>query len=300
MKTGEEAGILAEDAVPVDANMPHVSGEAGPSAASAAASAQDAADHSPSPEDPDHGASDPTYKDPADKDPADQDAADRDSADPDDIDANCGSRAAEGHEVDRGEADRDEAGGDEVGDEEPGGDEPGDDESGDAGKPRRQAGAPVWTTVMALLVVALIIGVVTAAGYHSRVSNYNAQASSRQAAIAVATTAVTDLTTADYKDPTQYVDKLKPLAVGNFLSLFTNSASGFQDVLVQGKVQTTGRVAYVGVQRMGTGTAQLTVLAYVTVKNSQTPKGSQRVYRLAVSMIQSGSQWLVSNVEFVQ
>lgn len=230
MKTGEEAGTLAEDAAPADANMPH------------AASAPEGASST----DKDSVGQDTT------EEAAGQDPADRDSADL------------------------------------------------DATKPGRRAGAPVWTAVMALLVVALIVGLVTAAGYHSRVGNYNAQASNRQAAIAVATTAVTDLTTADYKDPTQYVDKLKPLAVGNFLSLFTNSASGFQDVLVQGKVQTTGRVAYVGVQRMGTGTAQLTVLAYVTVKNSQTPKGSQRVYRLAVSMIQSGSQWLVSNVEFVQ
>jgi Mce-associated membrane protein len=54
------------------------------------------------------------------------------------------------------------------------------------------------------------------------------------------------------------------------------------------------------VQQVGTDTAQLSVLAYVTVKNSQNPNGTQRAYRLSVSMVSAGSRWLVSNVEFVQ
>jgi Mce-associated membrane protein len=180
---------------------------------------------------------------------------------------------------------------------------PDGDESGveacDEAEPARRAGAPVWLAAMTVLVVLLIAGVVTIAINLSDVRGNDAQASSRAAAVSVARTAVTDLTTANYRDPQQYVQRLKPLAVGTFLSQFTNSASGFQDLLTQGKVQTTGRVVDVGVQRMGNGTAQLTVLVYETVKNSQTPKGSQRAYRMTVSMIQSGSQWLVSNVESV-
>jgi Mce-associated membrane protein len=174
-----------------------------------------------------------------------------------------------------------------------------DDEPDDEAKPARRAGAPIWLTAMTVLVALLIAGVVTVAINLSDVRGDNAQASSRAAAISVARTAVTDLTTANYRDPQRYVQKLKPLAVGTFLSQFTNSASGFEDLLTQGKVQTTGRVVDVGVQRLGSGTAQLTVLVYETVKNSQTPKGSQRAYRMTVSMIQSGSQWLVSNVESV-
>ncbi|MGH3166861.1 MAG: hypothetical protein ACRDN0_13360 [Trebonia sp.] len=162
-----------------------------------------------------------------------------------------------------------------------------------------EAGAPVWLAAMTVLVALLIAGIVTTAVTLSDAGAGNSQAGDRAAAIAIARTAVTDLTTADYKDPQQYVQRLKPLAVGTFLNQFTNSASGFQDLLTQGKVQTTGRVVDVGVQRMGSGTAQLTVLVYETVTNSQTPKGSQRAYRMTVSMIQSGSQWLVSNVESV-
>jgi hypothetical protein len=90
------------------------------------------------------------------------------------------------------------------------------------------------------------------------------------------------------------------VATGKFLGLFANSATGFTGVLIQGKVLTTGRVAEVGVQRAGADTAQLSVLAYVTVKNSQNPRGAQHAYRLSVSMISAGSRWLVSDVEFVK
>jgi Mce-associated membrane protein len=160
----------------------------------------------------------------------------------------------------------------------------------------RPAGAPIWLAAMAVLVALLIAGIVTTVLNASHVNNNNAQANDRSAAVAAARTAVTDLTTANYQDPQQYLNRLKPLAVGSFLSQITDSASGFEDLLTEGKVQSTGDVVDIGVQRTGTGTAQLTALVYETVKNSQTPKGSQRAYRMSISMIESGSQWLVSNV----
>jgi Mce-associated membrane protein len=80
----------------------------------------------------------------------------------------------------------------------------------------------------------------------------------------------------------------------------SNSASGFKAILAQGKVQTAGKVVSAGVEKFGGTTAQLAVLAYESVKNTETPSGSERAYRMTVSMVQSGSKWLVSNVEFVQ
>jgi Mce-associated membrane protein len=175
---------------------------------------------------------------------------------------------------------------------------PGDEAEplGDEAEPAPPAGAPAWLMAMTVLVALLIAGIVTAVMNLSHVRDDNAQASSRAAALAAARIAVTDLTTADYQNPQQYAERLKPLAVGSFLNQITDSASGFEDLLTEGKVHTTGNVVDIGVQRMGPGTAQLTALVYETVKNSQTPKGSERAYRMSVSMIQSGSQWLVSNV----
>lgn len=166
--------------------------------------------------------------------------------------------------------------------------------------PGRPAGAPVWTAAMAVLLALLIAGIATAAVFFLQVRHSAGIDGRRQAAIAAGRRAVTDLTTADYRHPQQYASRLRDEGTGRFLSLLGNSATGFRNVLIKGRVQTAGRVAEVGVRRLGAGSAELTVLAYVTVRNSQAPKGVQRVYRLSVSMIQAGPRWLVSRVEFVR
>jgi Mce-associated membrane protein len=178
--------------------------------------------------------------------------------------------------------------------------DPDDGDSGADEETGTPASAGVWAASVAVLCALLIAGLVIAGMSWSRASDANATSNGQQAAISAARTAVTDLTTADYRDPNAYSAKLKPLSAGQFLSTFGNSATGFKEILVQGKVQTTGKVMDVGVQKFSGTTAQLAVLAYVTVKNTQTPSGSQRAYRLNVSMVESGSKWLVSNVEFVQ
>lgn len=181
----------------------------------------------------------------------------------------------------------------------------GDSDSGDAGSGAvEESGGPasagVWAISVAALCALLIAGLVTAGMFWSRANDANASGNGEQAAEAAARTAVTDLLTADYQNPGAWSAKLKPLAAGQFLTVVGNSASGFKSILAQGKVQTTGKVVNVGVEKSGATTAQLAVLAYETVKNTQTPNGSERAYRMTVSMVQSGSKWLVSNVEFVQ
>ena len=173
-----------------------------------------------------------------------------------------------------------------------------DDDDGDvAGRP---ASAGLWAASVAVLVVVLIAGLVTAGMYWNRASGASATSNGQQQAESVARTAVTDLISANYKDPQGYAAKIKQVAVGKFLNEFGNASSGFAKILTEGQVQTSGTIEEVGVEKFDGNTAQFAVLANVTVKNTQTPQGAPREYRLQVSMIQSGSKWLVSNVEFVQ
>ena len=153
---------------------------------------------------------------------------------------------------------------------------------------------------MAVLLVLLVAGLAVAGFFLAQVRGADAASARRQAVVAAARHAVADLTTADYRYPRQYVDRLKADGTGKFLNLFTNSATGFTHVLIQGRVQTVGHVAEAGVQRLGSDTAEVSVLAYVTVKNAQAPNGAQRVYRMTIWLISAGSHWLVSNVEFVK
>lgn len=175
--------------------------------------------------------------------------------------------------------------------------EPAPDRSSGAAAP---AGAPGWAAAMALLLVLLIAGVTVAVSLLLQVRRADAASARRRAVVAAARAAVTDLTTADYRHPQRYLGRLRGDATGKFLSLLTNSATGFANVLAAGKVQTAGRVVAVGVQRAGPATAELTVVADVTVRNAQAPAGGRRVYRLRVSLIRAGGHWLVSNVDFVR
>lgn len=161
-------------------------------------------------------------------------------------------------------------------------------------------GAGAWTVSVAVLSVLLIAGLVTLGMFWNQTSGANATSSGQQAAEATARTAVTDLFTTSYKDPGAFATRLKPLAAGQFLSVVSNAASGFSKILEQGKVETTGQVQQVAIEQYNGTTAKVAVLAYETVKNTQTPQGSVRAFRMSLSMVKSGSSWLVSNLEFVQ
>ena len=215
--------------------------------------------------------------------PAEPDPGGEDSAEP------AGSAAAD----DAGDDAPEDVAGD-------AGDDDGEDDDGAGEETGSPASAGRWAVSVAVLVVALIAGLVTAGMFWGKANSANASDSSQQAAIAAGKTAVIDLTTVDYQNPGAWSAKLKPLAVGQFLSVVNNSSSGFKEILSQGKVQTTGQIVSVGVEKYTGTTATLAVLAYETVKNSQTPQGSERAYRITLSMVQSGSKWLVSNMEFVQ
>jgi Mce-associated membrane protein len=178
--------------------------------------------------------------------------------------------------------------------------EPADSASAEPGEAGRTAGAGIWAISVAVLCALLIAGLVTAGIFWNRAGKASAATDGQQAAIAAAKTGVGDLLTADYRNPGAWSARLKPVAAGQFLSVVSNSASGFKAILAQGKVQTAGKVVSAGVEKFGGTTAQLAVLAYESVKNTETPSGSERAYRMTVSMVQSGSKWLVSNVEFVQ
>lgn len=162
------------------------------------------------------------------------------------------------------------------------------------------ATAGAWAASVAVLVVLLIVGVVTAGMYWKQASATSATSSDKQAAMNTAQTAVTDLFTIDYKNPGAFAAKLKPIAAGQFLTVVSNASSGFGKLMQQGKVETTGKVQMMGVQQFGGTTAQVAVLAYETVKNSQSPQGSEHPFRMSLSLIKSGSKWMVSNLEFVQ
>lgn len=188
-------------------------------------------------------------------------------------------------------------------DEAPASDASGDD-GAEAGVDEAETEAPrpagAWAASVAVLVVLLIAGLVTAGLYWTKASSASADANGKQAAISTAETAVTDLFTIDYKNPNAWAANLKKLAAGQFLGVISNSSSAFAKIIPEGKVQTTGKAQLAGVESYKGDTAQVAVLGYEIIKNSQNPQGSERPYHMVLSMVKSGSNWVVSNLEFVQ
>lgn len=203
--------------------------------------------------------------------------------------------AAEAPADDAGTAEDEAPASDASGDD---GAEAGVDEDETEAEAPRPAGA--WAASVAVLVVLLIAGLVTAGLYWTKASSASADANGKQAAISTAETAVTDLFTIDYKNPNAWAANLKKLAAGQFLGVISNSSSAFAKIIPEGKVQTTGKAQLAGVESYKGDTAQVAVLGYEIIKNSQNPQGSERPYHMVLSMVKSGSNWVVSNLEFVQ
>lgn len=67
----------------------------------------------------------------------------------------------------------------------------------------------------------------------------------------------------------------------------------------QGKVDSTGTADEAGVSELTHDTATVLVAVRSTVKNTQTPQGAPRMYRMSVKLAKEGDKWLVSGMQFV-
>lgn len=86
---------------------------------------------------------------------------------------------------------------------------------------------------------------------------------------------------------------------GDFRAQFASMADGFQSLLDQGAVQSSGQVVGAGIAEADNDRATVLSAVTSTVKNSEAPDGEVRVYRMKLSLDHTAGRWLVSNVEFV-
>jgi Mce-associated membrane protein len=95
------------------------------------------------------------------------------------------------------------------------------------------------------------------------------------------------------------VARLLKSATGSFHAQFEKQTTTFEQVLKQSAVSSVGQVVEAGV--VSSDGTHVVVLSAVTatVKNTASPSGEQRVYRMLVSMQRVGKRWLVSDLEFV-
>ena len=108
-----------------------------------------------------------------------------------------------------------------------------------------------------------------------------------------------DLVTLPHGSADADVDRVRSHATGDFKSQISDTTGSFSTILKQGQVDSEGKARQVAVVSADDNHATTIAAVTSTVKNSETPEGQQRVYRMKLDLEQHDGKWLVSNVEFV-
>jgi Mce-associated membrane protein len=120
-----------------------------------------------------------------------------------------------------------------------------------------------------------------------------------KAAVAAARKEVLALTTISASSTNQDIDRILAGASKGFRAQFEDQATTFRKALSDAQVDSTGKIASAGLASFTGSKAQVLIAASGTVKNKKTTSAQPRNYRLKVSLVKSGGDWLVSGMDFV-
>ena len=164
--------------------------------------------------------------------------------------------------------------------------------------PRQSLGGGL---VAAIAVTGLGVAMLIAALLWTTVKLHNADAvtDARATALAAAKTFSIELATYDYHTLDRDFGAVIDHSTGTFKSDFTKASKDLQPLITKYQATSTGRVAAAGVQDATTDNAVVVLFVDQTVKNSSatTPRVDRN--RLRVTLVHSGSGWLVNKVEIL-
>ncbi|WP_231999166.1 hypothetical protein [Mycobacterium sp. 1081908.1] len=174
-----------------------------------------------------------------------------------------------------------------------------------AARRRRLSGRlrrPKWSTLAASL--AIIVTLVALAGSGYMIKEHRDAVQQRQRAaefVAAARQGVITLTSLDFNNAKQGVQRIVENSTGSFKDDFLKMADDFTKVVEQSKVISQGSVqaAAVELDTMTKDSAVVLVASTSEVTNAAGAKQDPRNYRLIVTVTRDGSQLKISKVEFV-
>jgi Mce-associated membrane protein len=187
--------------------------------------------------------------------------------------------------------------------------EPVADAEADAAQPaprrRRLSGRvrrPTWSTLAASLAVLVILGALAGSGYMIKEHRDAVQQRQRAAEfVAAARQGVVTLTSLDFNNSKQGVQRILENSTGSFKDDFLKMADDFTKVVEQSKVVSQGTVQAAAVElgSMTKDSAVVLVASTSEVTNAAGAKQDPRSYRLIVTVARDGGQLKISKVEFV-
>jgi Mce-associated membrane protein len=167
---------------------------------------------------------------------------------------------------------------------------------------RRLRRRPKWSTIAAALAILIIIGAASGSVYMV-LQHHNATRQQQRAAEfdAAARQGVVTLTSLDFNEAKQGVQRIVDDSTGSFKDDFLKMAGDFVKVVEQSKVVARGTVqaAAVELDSMTADSAVVLVACTSEITNAAGAKQDPRSYRLIVTMSREGGQLKMSKVEFV-
>jgi Mce-associated membrane protein len=152
-------------------------------------------------------------------------------------------------------------------------------------------------TASAVVIICALLGVSGWMAWHHH--NVLQERQRSAAFVATARQAVVNLTSLDFKNAKQDVQRVLDGATGEFRDDFQRRADDFASVVTDSKAVTEGSVAATAVESMGHDSAVVLVLANERVTNVAGAKDAPRTFRFRVSVVHDGDELKVSKVEFV-
>ncbi|MFD4369422.1 hypothetical protein [Rhodococcus sp. NPDC058521] len=154
---------------------------------------------------------------------------------------------------------------------------------------------------LALTAMSLVtIGALVVAGLiglnHTRVQ---ADASRANAFVVAARQGVEALTTLDYRNAENDVQRLLARSTGEFYEDFIGRSEDFTSVIEQSEVTTKGNVTGSAIESLGDGTAEVLVSATSEVTNAAGAEQEPRIWRLRVTVDDIDGELKISKVDFV-
>jgi Mce-associated membrane protein len=166
----------------------------------------------------------------------------------------------------------------------------------------RRLRRPKWSTIAASVAIIIIVAALAGSGY--MIKEHRDAVRQRQLErefAAAARQGVVSLTSLDFNEAKQGVQRILDNSTGSFKDDFVKMADDFTKVVEQSKVISQGSVqaAAVDLDTMTNDSAVVLVASTSEITNAAGAKQDPRNYRLIVTVARDGGQLKISKVEFV-
>jgi Mce-associated membrane protein len=171
-----------------------------------------------------------------------------------------------------------------------------DDPAAPRGRRRALRRPPLLPTLVALVAaLAVVTAVLAVAAVRA-----DGRAEDEARALAMARQTALNLTSTDPASANASFAHLQEAATGRFAADLSAQQDSFVRVIQSAGVDSTGTVSEAGIQRLDGDQAEVVVIVDATVKNTKTPDGEPRQWRMHMDLQkQADGQWLVSGLDFV-